>query len=809
MKREIRSKLKHVVRKSARKAKSLIADRADYIYHIDSPKSSTVPKKLTTVDGWIIPKKSGLSIQGVRVVNGENIYQAKYGFKRADVASSNFRLDPKKALHSGFSVEFELEDDRTFLEVDFGKGYKRIKSWELIYSQEKLVRDYYNPNLAINYAEHQNLIENKKAYFYEEASEHSYARGKNDPKLLAFYLPQFHAIKENNEVWGEGFTEWTNVATATPRFVGHQQPLLPKDLGFYDLNLEQNIKNQIDLAKKYGIYGFCFYYYWFSGYRLLEKPLNSFLKHKEWDFNFAICWANENWTKRWDGRDNEIIVAQQYRDEDPLEFIKDVEHILTDSRYINENSKPVLLVYRASELKDPARYARVWREYFKDNYAKELQLVSVLSFDDQDPREYGFDAGLDFAPLTTFFKHRVFEGNKLPFIDVGKKLIDPNFEGVVADYREVALNNRLYEAFDFPTYKSVMPSWDNDARKKGKGFVYYGANTDIYSTWLDRVINMEKQKSKSPLIFINAWNEWAEGTVVEPSDSLGHSTLKRTAEVLALHSSNPENTEKFPLFEIKKNSDLAVVIHLYYPERWKQINNKLKVLDRHGYDLFITLNEKDKDLKNNLEDAHPNCKVIIVPNRGRDVLPFVILGKRLKLHRYKYVLKLHSKKSKHRDDGDEWFDDLIGKLLPESSQIIDDILKTLDREKTLIGPSGHIINLRTFMGSNETHMHHVLSKTRDKRFANNVINNSKNHAYIAGTMFWASFGALEGLFDLHLKPEDFEYEKGQIDGTLAHAIERTLSILPLMNKSKLYQSDGKVIREVTGLDVAKNYKFTK
>lgn len=783
--------------------KKRINRKPEFIYNIDSPSTAIISDKKVIVEGWVIPLKAN-EIRLIRVMNNNQVYKAKLGKRRPDVHSS-FKKYGKKALYSGFSVSFEVQEGDISIDVDYGKGFKKVEVRKVRVGNELLVNDYKNPQLSNNYAEHLNLLANKKTYYYESESESEYIRDDNDPRLMAFYLPQFHPVEINNNIWGKGFTEWTNVTSGVPRFIGHQQPILPSDLGFYDLRNENTIKEQIDLAKKYGIYGFCFYYYWFSGNRILERPLQSFLNHQEWDFSFTICWANENWTKRWDGRDDEVIIAQEYRKTDPLDFIKDVAPILNDPRYVQEEGKPILLVYRASELKEPNKYVQVWRDYFRKKYKKELQLVSVLSFDDKDPSKYGFDAALDFAPLTTFFKHDIFPSSRLPFLNVNNRLLDQNFQGTVMDYRSIALNPKLHETFNFPTYKSTMPSWDNDSRKKGKGFVFYGSNPDIYATWLNRTIRLEQNKIK-PLIFINAWNEWAEGTMLEPSQHLGHAVLKRTVEVLSMYSNNKKNVDKFPAYGIKRtrNTNLAVVIHLYYTETWPKIFEKLKVLDATDipYDIFISINIKDIDFKEEILKYKPEAFIKIVPNRGRDVLPFMIVAQRLKTAGYKYVLKIHSKKSLHRSDGKDWFDGVINNLLP-NKDVVKSVVDSLDSGTPMIGPAGHLVSLDRHMGSNGGHLSSIFNKLD----INPDFNKPEKYCYFAGTMFWARIDALETLIDLHFTPEDFESEEGQIDGTMAHAVERAFGVMALNEKQDVMQSSELGVLSVRRPNAKEKYKF--
>jgi lipopolysaccharide biosynthesis protein len=777
-----------------------------YLFKVDEPRQKQISDRRVVVRGWILPKE-GVSIRALRLIHSGHVNEVSYGFERRDILQSFPDVKETSALKSGFEVKYEFVEGPSVLEVDFGNGFEVLEDLDLQYIGDKPLAENYNPHLATNYAEHIDLRKVQQSYFYESAIDRRVVLRESDPRLVAFYLPQFHPIAENDKAWGKGFTEWTNVTAAQPRFVGHNQPMLPGDLGYYDLRLEENIYDQIQLAKNHGIYGFCIYYYWFSGKKILDKPIESILKHKEWDFNFMICWANENWTKRWDGHDRDVIIAQKYLDSDALDFIKEVEHILLDPRYIRHEGKPVLSIYRPEKLKNPSNFATIWQQYFKKKHNLELHLISVLGFEERDPSEYQFNGAVDFVPLSIDFKAKAFEENKVPQISVADKLLDNNYEGAVYDYRKVVLND-MYQTstYKFHTYRSVMPSWDNDARKKGKGSSFYNNNPDLYGKWLKNAI--DNREGQSDPIFINAWNEWAEGAVLEPTMHFGHAMLNRTAEVISSYGSS--NKKIFPEYGIKRSphTKLAVVVHLYYPEQWEYIKERLRHFGSVKFDLFVNLQPKDKDFIKEIKRYHSGAYVSILENRGRDILPFIHLARRLDEKGYTSILKLHTKKSKHREDGDEWFKELIDSLLP-SREAVKQTLEQLEGNNVIIGPEGHYVSFQSYIGSNEARIKELVGLMYGNDVTDGLMHGTSDYGYFGGSMFWISIDLLRPLLNLYLMPEDFESEAGQIDGTLAHAIERIIGLMAHHQTARILKIGENGVSEARSDEITSDYRYAK
>ncbi|MGB3621806.1 MAG: glycoside hydrolase family 99-like domain-containing protein [Ketobacter sp.] len=368
-----------------------------------------------------------------------------------------------------------------------------------------------------------------KSQCYESKMKEPHIQADQVARLIAFYLPKFNTIPENDRWWGEGFTEWTNVTKAIPQFLGHYQPRLPDALGYYDLNHVETLKKQVDLAKWYGLYGFCFYYYWFSGRRVLEKPIANFLRHKEIDFPFCICWANENWTKTWDGLENDVLLKQEYTSLDPEQFAMDVSPVLRDSRYIRVDGKPLLIIYRPAIIPNFMAWLDIWREVFAREGVGEVLVYMVQGFTQYDPKPWGCDGAIEFPPHNIGFGSENTAANH--------HVINPEFSGEIVEAATILQNARKNESMkgDYRWIRGCCPSWDNDARKPGRGWTLSDSTPDHFYEWLKYIVGEgapSKNRNKENLVFVNAWNEWAEGAHLEPDRRYGYAYLNRIAKIL-------------------------------------------------------------------------------------------------------------------------------------------------------------------------------------------------------------------------------------------------------------------------------------
>ena len=352
--------------------------------------------------------------------------------------------------------------------------------------------------------------------------------GSNSVRLIAFYLPQFHPIPENDEWWGKGFTEWTNVAKARPLFPRHQQPIVPADLGFYDLRLPETREAQARLARAAGVEAFCYYPYWFAGRRILERPFDEVLASGHPDFPFCLCWANQSWTGIWHGAPDKVLLEQTYPGAvDHRRHFDFLLRAFRDPRYVRVEGKPLFVVYNPDELPEPLAVTRLWRELALQAGLPGLFLVAEHPSPEWDPAKSGFDASVTVrlpprrAKLDSWatwetparkLRYRIADWQRLPTIH--------RYEDAI----EHMIANSVAGVESFPC---VIPNWDNTARSGRNGMVLQDSTPELFRRHLRRAIRRVADMPKErKLVFVKSWNEWAEGNHLEPDQRYGHGYLE-------------------------------------------------------------------------------------------------------------------------------------------------------------------------------------------------------------------------------------------------------------------------------------------
>ncbi len=349
-----------------------------------------------------------------------------------------------------------------------------------------------------------------------------------DSKVIAWFLPQFHQIELNNKYHGMGFTEWTNTSQTLPQFKGHYQPHIPYDVGYYDLMNPQTLKRQGLLAKKYGIYGFGFFYYWFSGKRIMEKPLQMLLDHKEIDINFCVHWATDDWSMSWYGGENKVVLKQTIPV--AVDFWKDIAPLFEDKRYIKIDGKPLLVIYKCNVFNrsDFIEFIRQFRKLVRQaGYPDVYVMLSTGDGTFENVDHWAGDALVEYQPWKLFQSELI--EKVLP-----EGYINPNFRGNIISLQKV-LRNKAYLS-DYKCkkfFRSAMVSWDNSARKRESNAIVMLDNApENMKQWLIDIM-LESRKIHSPeenFVFLSSWNEWAEGSHLEPDYKYGYAWLQAVKE---------------------------------------------------------------------------------------------------------------------------------------------------------------------------------------------------------------------------------------------------------------------------------------
>jgi lipopolysaccharide biosynthesis protein len=605
------------------------------------------------------------------------------------------------------------------------------------------------------------------------------------PKALAFYLPQFHPFKENDEWWGKGFTEWTNVSKAMPQFAGHHQPRLPGELGFYDLRLPDVMARQIELAKQFGIHGFCFHYYWFDGHRLLEKPIEMFLADKSpaFDFPFCLCWANENWTRRWDGAEQDILMKQSHSIEDHKAVFDDLARFFADKRYIKVGNKPVVVIYRAAIIDNLESLVEIWRtEAIKAGFDG-IYLVATNSFDFKDPFSIGFDAICEFPP----------HGIEAPWVYPLPAFLDATFEGQVFDYdktidfslnRLSGLSGSTQAQNYFPT---VMMGWDNEARKPGKGNIFHGATPPEFYRWFSKTLEFSRDNHRGDanFVFVNAWNEWAEGTYLEPDREFGYAYLNSIAAGFRTIQEDDQAAidivDAYNARHNKRTADAVVCAHVFYEDLIDEMSATIGNANQtRKLDTIISVPKTwDVHAIQHALDKFKPAFVFRTENVGRDIWPFFNHAEKAIELGYDVACKIHSKKSPHLKDGAAWRKSLFEGLL--SPEVIENTISQFSQH-----PDIGITAPKSSFATCEDH-YTIRDSLENIEIILKKFRLSINDAgeFVAGSMFWFRPKAMSRLIRDNMDPAFFGVELGAIDGTVAHAYERVLPSIVMATGFKL------------------------
>jgi hypothetical protein len=383
-------------------------------------------------------------------------------------------------------------------------------------------------------------------------SEHSNAPGRM-ARLIAFYLPQFHPIPENDSWWGKGFTEWTNVTKAQPLFRGHYQPRLPADLGFYDLRVPEVREAQAKLARSAGIEGFCYWHYWFSGKRILERPFNEVLRLKEPDFPFCLGWANHSWTGIWHGAPNKTLIAQTYGGRADYEaHFHEVLEAFHDRRYIRVDGNPVFVIFKPTALPATREFIALWQSLAARNGLPGIHFIAHVGYRDQpyDYKSNGFSGMIAYDSLAVSFlntwqrAHKIYDklnceegGMQLrsmkPYTwakticligqnSLKARLQMPN----VVEYEEAMLYSLQHAKAEAGCYPCVLPNWDHSPRAGKKALIFHNSTPELFRQHLRKALSLVTGRSADDrLVFVKSWNEWAEGNYLEPDMRFGHAYL--------------------------------------------------------------------------------------------------------------------------------------------------------------------------------------------------------------------------------------------------------------------------------------------
>lgn len=348
-------------------------------------------------------------------------------------------------------------------------------------------------------------------------------------KILALHLPAFHEIDENNIWWGEGFTEWDNVKKGKPLFKGHVQPLIPFENNYYDLSELKTLKAQFDLANKFGLSGFIFYHYWFNGHKLFEKPIENLLNDPTIDGSFCLCWANETWSRTWEGKNSEVLIKQEYGNlKDWDNHIEYLFKFFSDKRYIKLDGRPLLFIYSCNQIPEIDKKINLRNKYLEKKGMKPIYLVEFLRAKNNMPASKLSEGVIEFEPMYTIRYDLNFFEKAKRYLCKKLKLID--FQDYDKVWMKILKRKRVYNK---KLFKSCFTAWDNSPRKgKKNSIILKNSSPEKFGMYFKKLLSSNRKNASNDLIIINAWNEWGEGAILEPSSQYGFSYLENLKKAI-------------------------------------------------------------------------------------------------------------------------------------------------------------------------------------------------------------------------------------------------------------------------------------
>lgn len=569
--------------------------------------------------------------------------------------------------------------------------------------------------------------------------------GRDFPiKLVAFYSFQ------------TGIDDyWMQVIKTQPQYLGHYQPRVPGDLGFYSSGAASILKQQIALAKQYGVYAFCFEYD--SSFHNGDLELRKFMENKTLDIHFCLYWKSFE----------EGLICD-------AEKILEVLKILNDDRYIKVGGKPVLLLSNNKDLKEKINKLK---KIVKQINISDLYVILCDSPHSDFVDKYDADAILDVPYNPILVQNNTKQ----------HKVLNKRYQGNIYNYSDIVSRETVQDTDRQMHYKTVIPNWDDSTKFSNQGTSFCNATSDKYAEWLSIACKdaLNFSNKDEQMVFIDSWNKWCQSSYLEPDRKNGYAYLHATANVLRNlgHSTFAHNTNINDNFQ--KSSDIAVILHVYYEDVGLDIVRMIAESKGIKVDIVITVREDCTEyFLKHVKLLSSSVYFIFVKNKGRDILPFMNAYSWISAQNYQYVCKLHTKKSPHREDGEIWRKNLINQLWEHAHSILE--LYNSDESLGLVAPTGSIANIADDFGPNNEMRNKYWLDIVLMRLGRSDLCKYYEILFIAGSMFWARVSALNGI-DILVDESEFELEAGQKDGTLAHTIERIFGLVVEKNGYKQYE----------------------